>query len=466
MYYTSCFAGGENLAANTRNIVNATGAFLRETEPDFIIAVGAVGNQVVNVHTTRGFLQCTGFSNDRGPGYDYKDYFNLLRKYARADATQRTLYTEEQQQEILKCVTPFAAIPTDPEGISRYPQVMYPRTKTFRIFPLDSDVMVISDVVLKRHIREQKPFIVQDKKAVFIYEDTIPVEVQVYPKVGTTTALVPMTSLRAPLQRFERITTSMKFKDFIESFMVVSPFPFQFTYIKSLTLINDDTGVLTEPQEQSITFQNVFMMRTEKNEQIIASIIFTAPDQSSMYVNSCAYSIKLGTGKIVDALKTPSVHLPFRYGQRISHNDFLNALVNYFSDETVNKEFNVSIPVLLRKDIIMKHVLTKEDAALVSSKQEVAVQQEEKKSGQRESQAVSKVVEAGDASEVAKVQVPQAEKVVAPKKVKKLVSKKKKFKKTKTKKARKKKQSKKKVVKKKKLAKKKSKKEKIMRVRY
>ena len=303
LYYLTCYAGDINrILPYATTLINEKGNIIGSLKnPNFIVVSAALTSAVV--YSTVPFESCK-FKNqeDISAGdMNFGSFFQLLWKYSSKD--KKSVFTDKQLTEILTAITPRSKVKSaeysidDPYGISALPSIMYPNTETFRVFPLDDKIGILSNVLLKTHLLENKPIVFDKKEALLIYPEDIPLEIRINSdKQISIVSMVPGMALH----NIDKISTNMDFSDFKKSFYTGLVFN-KYYFIKKLVLKADkEFKEFFKVKSETIELSNVIISQAKDID-----ILFVGPDQY-IYLNDITIKEGILENNITDALFTLS----------------------------------------------------------------------------------------------------------------------------------------------------------------
>jgi len=241
-YYLSCYAGGYNrILPYITNIINSRGNITSNNKPKFTIATNSTTDAIVPIFFNLS-KQCFKKPNQIEKGrFDYLTFFDQL--YQLSSGIKPTIFNDEELKKILIPVSYMAEFPKEAIPIESLPQVMLPGSETFRVITLDNDIEVISNVSLNKNILEKKPINSENKRAILIYPQDIPIEVNITGKTIDNFPVIISMTPGISLTKFENLNIETTLKNLIFSLGSSKSGFEKYYYIKKLNVINEFTDL-------------------------------------------------------------------------------------------------------------------------------------------------------------------------------------------------------------------------------
>ncbi|HZW60928.1 MAG TPA: hypothetical protein VFF04_01770, partial [Candidatus Babeliales bacterium] len=361
LYYMSCYASDANLILPyITYALNSKGNIVGGLEkPNFTIAVGSLTSEVVR-QQRESYKHCTPerYTDQINVG----NFFDQLHNFSNTISNQPTIFKDAELIKILSPLYPklnsiqwrkmfpsyflrqYIKIAAE---LSEMPQIIFPKTDMPKALPLSDDVSVITKTVLTRHILENKPIELDNKKAALLYPEKIDINVHVNSRDTDAPAIVSMLP-GIGLHYFTSLTTTFHSGTTLWDycFNFINP---QFTKYFFFEQVNNQNAL--NPQEQ-----NMFNMLI-RNFANGSFIIFTD-------VNNMIYFVSVKSRAEQETNKrtifTQAEDLNVNFDDVIKNNPLANALYNYRSIDKKKFDFDTIFNWKL-----LQTVISKEDRELI-----------------------------------------------------------------------------------------------------
>jgi len=339
-YYVSCYAGGYNrILPYITNIINSRGNITSNNKPKFTIATNSTTDAVVPIFFNLS-KQCVKKPNQIEKGYfDYLTFFDQL--YQLSSGIKSTIFNDEELKKILAPISFMAKSPTDATPLESLPQVMSPETEIFRVVPLENDIEIISNVSLNKNILEKKPINSENKRAILIYPQDVPIEINIKCKTFDNFPIIISMTPGIGLTKFESLNMNTSLTNLIKSLTYGKSVFEKYFYIKKLNIINELRG-LSDIGRKINLYNVLFYIKYNKPrvyrrevlpEDISAFVIFV-DDNNDMYFFDFKTNRLKKIKQVNKKLEFPNVLVPYFTSKEGPYALVSNQI------EDINKAFN------------------------------------------------------------------------------------------------------------------------------